>query len=96
MMKVLNNFGFAFLGYCKEDFLDKDMVIQLGVPPVRIDILMGISGVDFEEAIKNKNVFESEGIKINYIGKEDFIKNKKASGRLKDLADLESILQTKE
>ena len=91
IVKALDEFGLSSLGYKESDFLEKDLVIQLGVPPVRIDIITGISGVKFDEAYLNKNSINKDGTKINYIGKEDFIKNKKASGRLKDLADIESI-----
>ncbi|MBA4406756.1 hypothetical protein C0389_05725 [bacterium] len=91
IVNALNDFGLASLGYKAADFLDSNLIIQLGVPPVRIDIMMSISGVEFDEAFPNRNVMESEGIKINYINKEYFIKNKKASGRLKDLADIESL-----
>ncbi len=94
--KALNDFGLSSLGYQTADFLDKNSVIQLGVPPVRIDIIMSISGVEFDEAYKRRVIVESSGTTINYISKEDFIKNKKASGRLKDLADIESLTQTGE
>lgn len=94
--KALHDFGLSSLGYQTADFLDKNSVIQLGVPPVRIDIIMSISGVEFDEAYKRRVIVESSGTTINYISKEDFIKNKKASGRLKDLADIESLTQTGE
>lgn len=94
MENVLNQFGLSSLGYRTSDFLDKNSVIQLGVPPVRIDIMMDISGVEFNDAYKNRVITENEGMVINYICKKDFIKNKKASGRLKDLADIESLTQT--
>lgn len=94
MENVLNQFGLSSLGYRTSYFLDKNSVIQLGVPPVRIDIMMDISGVEFNDAYKNRAITENAGMVINYISKEDFIKNKKASGRLKDLADIESITQT--
>lgn len=90
-VKALNDFGLASLDYKTADFLDRNLIIQLGVPPVRIDIMMSISGVEFDEAFSNRNLVESKGTKINYINKEYFIKNKKASGRLKDLADIESL-----
>lgn len=95
MVKVMSDFGFGSLGYSAADFLDKNSVVQLGVPPVRIDIMMSVSGVEFEEAFLNKMSMESDGVKIYYLCKEDFIKNKKALGRLKDLADIESLSSTK-
>lgn len=96
MEKVLREFGVSSIGYQIKDFLESNSVIQLGVPPVRIDIIMGISGVDFDEAYTKRVTIESGGTTINFISKEDFIKNKKASGRLKDLADIERITQTYE
>ncbi len=92
--KTLLEFGVSSIGYRTADFLDKNSVIQLGVPPVRIDIIMGISGVEFNEAYTRRVTTEGGGTTINFISKEDFIKNKKASGRLKDLADIESLTQT--
>ncbi len=92
--KALSEFGLSSLGHRTKDFLDKNLVVQLGVPPVRIDIIMSISGVEFNEAYAKRETVESSGTTINYICKEDFIKNKKASGRLKDLADVERITAT--
>ena len=94
--KALREFGMSSVGYRSSDFLDKNLVIQLGVPPVRIDIIMGISGVEFNDAYTKRETIKSDGTTINYISKEDFIKNKKASGRLKDLADVERLTQTGE
>jgi hypothetical protein len=96
IVKTLDAFGLASLGYKESDFLDRNMIVQLGVPPVRIDIIMGISGVEFEEAYRNKVTVKKEGVRIDYISRNDFIKNKKASGRLKDLADIESISKMEE
>ncbi len=91
MTKVFAEYGFASLGYTEKDFLEKDSIIQLGVQPIRIDILMSVSGLEFDDAYKNRKVFNAGELLINYISKEDFIKNKKASGRLKDLADIERL-----
>lgn len=91
MIKTLIDFGFASLGYNEKDFLNKDTIIQLGVPPVRIDILTSITGVDFYDSYKRKETTIIDDVTIPYICKEDFVKNKKAAGRLKDLADVERI-----
>jgi hypothetical protein len=93
--KALVDFGVDSLGYSQKDFLDKDTIIQIGVSPVRIDILPGISGVVFEEAFTKKEIKLMDGEQIFYINKNDFIKNKKASGRLRDLADIEAISEIK-
>lgn len=95
MEKTLIDFGVGSLGHSEKDFLEEGSVIQIGVPPVRIDILTSISGVDFLEAYKNKEKIVLDGEEVFYLSKSDFIKNKKASGRLKDLADIEAITERK-
>ena len=95
MEKTLIDFGVSSLGYSEKDFLEEGSVIQIGVPPVRIDFLTSISGVDFLEAYKNKEKIVLDGEEVFYLSKNDFIKNKRASGRLKDLADIEAITERK-
>ncbi|MDP2037252.1 MAG: hypothetical protein Q8L04_07700 [Ignavibacteria bacterium] len=95
MEKTLIDFGVGSLGHCEKDFLEEGSVIQIGVPPVRIDILTSISGVTFEDSFKNKEIINLDEIEVSYICKNDFINNKKASGRLKDLADIEAITERK-
>ncbi|MCF8296119.1 MAG: hypothetical protein K9J13_01120 [Saprospiraceae bacterium] len=92
MLKVLTDFGFEGLDLTKLDFMTKDNVIQLGVSPVRIDILTSISGVDFDEAYKYKYSNKFGITTADFISKDYLIKNKKASSRKKDIADLESLL----
>jgi len=94
IIKTLVDFGFSSLGYNEKDFLEKDTIIQLGAPPVRIDILTSITGVDFYDSYKRKQTIIIDDVTIPYICKEDFVKNKKAAGRLKDLADIERITLT--
>jgi hypothetical protein len=91
MVKVLIDFGFGSLGLTESDFLKENYVTQLGYPPLRIDILNSISGVEFDEAYPNKVVGEIDGLTVNFINIPDFIKNKRASGRNKDLGDIESL-----
>ncbi|MDP3580838.1 MAG: hypothetical protein Q8S39_02815 [Ignavibacteria bacterium] len=95
MEKTLIDFGVGSLGRNKKDFLEEGSVIQIGVPPVRIDFLTSISGVDFLEAYKNKEKIVLDGEEVFYLSKIDFIKYKRASGRLKDLADIEAITERK-
>jgi predicted nucleotidyltransferase len=91
MVDVLQAFGFASIGLSKEDFLNAENVFQLGYPPVRIDLAMSISGVDFESSFENKLEIEVDGIKLNVIGLDDLKTNKRASGRMIDMADVESL-----
>lgn len=95
MLLVLKEFGFGLLGFEKEDFLKENLINQLGYPPLRIDILTSIDGVLFEEAYQQKQIIEIEDWKANYIGLNDFIRNKQASGRLQDLADVK-VLESKQ
>ena len=67
------------------------MIIQLGYPPLKIDLLTSIDGVKFEEAYPNKKIVEMEELNVNFIGYTDLIKNKKASGRHQDLGDVENL-----
>jgi hypothetical protein len=90
--KVLNtlmDFGFGELTISKKDLTKPDQVIQLGYSPLRIDLMTSISGVDFRIAWKNKIKRKYGKQSVFFIGKNEFILNKKSSGRKKDLADLE-------
>jgi len=95
MIIVLNGFGFGSLGLTEQDFLKDNYVTQLGYPPLRIDILNAISGVEFDEAYINKVEGDVDGLKINFINVEEFIKNKEATGRQKDLGDIASLRKGK-
>lgn len=95
MLKVIDDFGFSSLGLKMEDFLNNNYVTQLGYPPLRIDILNAISGVKFNEAFKNRINTEVDDLQINFINIDDFIANKKASGRKKDLGDIEALKKKK-
>jgi hypothetical protein len=88
---ALNDFGFGSVGLTPEDFSRADHVIQLGVPPVRIDFVTTIDGVDWTVAWAGRNQGEYGGVPVCFLGKPEFIKNKKAVGRLKDLADVEAL-----
>jgi hypothetical protein len=95
MLKVLKEFGFADLDITIQDFIKENMVVQLGVPPVRIDIISGISGVSFNEAFETKVKNKFGKTTAFFISKSLLIKNKKASARIKDLADVELLQKSK-
>lgn len=95
LLAALREFGFGSLALKTEDFAP-DAVIQLGQPPRRIDLLMGIDGVDFDACYERRDVITIDGLALNFIGLDDFKANKRASGRLKDLADLEALNDTKD
>jgi predicted nucleotidyltransferase len=92
MLKVIRDFGMASLGLGKEDFLRPGYVTQIGYPPLRIDVLNSIDGIEFSDAIQNtQKVILDDGLDVTYIGLKDFIANKEASGRSQDIADVEEI-----
>jgi hypothetical protein len=66
-------------------------MFRIGVPPLRIEILTSLSGVKFQTCWLRRTVAEIDGISVNIIGLKDLKKNKRASGRLKDLDDLENL-----
>jgi predicted nucleotidyltransferase len=90
LLRTLDDFGFGSLGLSASDF-DADTVVQLGQPPRRIDLLTTIDGVAFDACFARRERVELAGVHLNIIGLEDFKTNKRATGRLKDLADLESL-----
>ena len=93
MVNVMGEFGFASLGLTEKDFAKSDNIIQMGNPPVRIDVLTNPDGVDFDECWKNKIVVDYRGTPMTVIGYEDFKKNKRASGRVRDKQDLDNLRQ---
>lgn len=91
ILLVLNDFGFGELDISEDDLICTGNVIQLGYPPVRIDLVTSISGVSWEQANSNKIKDEYGGVTTFIIGRREFIKNKKALGRHQDLADIEKL-----
>jgi hypothetical protein len=91
ILKALEQFGFGSLGLKEEDFLEADTIVQLGYPPRRIDLLTTLPGVDFGQCYGAKIVVEMEGLPINFIDLENLKKNKSATGRAQDIADVENL-----
>ncbi|MEJ2422468.1 MAG: nucleotidyl transferase AbiEii/AbiGii toxin family protein, partial [Acidobacteriota bacterium] len=91
IMAALNEFGFGGVGLTTDDFLKENTVIQLGVPPVRIDLVTSLTGVSWEDAYLSRESANYGGVPVSYIGRDQFITNKKATGRKRDLADLEAL-----
>lgn len=91
ILAALDEFGFASLAVSKDDLTTPGMVIQLGVPPIRIDIITRVSGVSWEEADAGKAPGRYADTPVFFIGREDLIRNKRATGRAKDAADIEAL-----
>lgn len=79
------------LGVSEADLMRPDIVAQFGLPPYRIDVLTGVSGVTFEEAWAERIDGLVGDVRVPFIGRAAFVRNKRASGRTRDLADLESL-----
>ncbi len=91
ILAALKAFGFAAMGLTQSDFENPDQVIQLGMPPVRIDLITSLTGVSWDEAWAGRTAGTYGEVPVYYIGREQFIANKRATGRMKDLADLEML-----
>jgi hypothetical protein len=91
MVLVLKEFGVGSLGFKAADFLEPGIITQIGQPPLRIDILNEIDGVRYSEAKKDKEFFKSAELLVPFISLINFIKNKEAAGRKKDLEDVRRL-----
>jgi hypothetical protein len=91
IVATLVEFGFAGDNLSTRLFNQPDQITRLGNPPFRIEILTTISGVNFDDAYANRVVDEIDGIPVSIISYDDLKTNKRASGRLKDLADLDNL-----
>ena len=94
LLGVLDEFGFRSLGLTASDFMQPQAVIQLGYPPARIDLLTSIDGVEFDACFARRQALGVDGLSLNLIALDDFRANKLATGRAKDLADLQSLDET--
>ena len=91
ILECLDEFGFAQIGLQLADFTEADQVVELGYPPVRIDIITSIDGVTWDDAWNNRVQAAYGDVPVLFISREDFIKNKLATGKKQDLADLEAL-----
>ena len=89
--RALAEFGAPLDQLSQGDLTEPDVEFQLGVVPSRIDILTSVTGVDFEDAWARREVIDLDGVQVGVIAREDLIRNKKAVGRLRDLADIEEL-----
>jgi hypothetical protein len=94
LFDVLVTFGFGNSGITRDDFLEADQVIQLGRAPNRIDLLTGISGVTWNEAWSSRTSVKLDGVELYAIGRDELMRNKQATGRPQDFADIVRLRQT--
>jgi hypothetical protein len=91
LLNAIEEFGLGELGLTLSDLTHPDQVIQIGVSPNRIDLLTVLSGVSFDEAWASRERGEIDGVSVPFISRDLLKRNKAASGRLQDLADLEYL-----
>jgi len=85
---ALADFGFSALSERIEEFARPDRMATLGRPPLRIDVMTSISGVSFRQAWRGRVTVTLDGMQVGFLGRTDFVRNKLASGRPKDLLDI--------
>jgi hypothetical protein len=91
VMDSLREFGFGEIGLSERDFERPGQVIQLGRPPVRIDLITSIGGVSWEEADRGKTAGAYADVPVPVIGRRELILSKRAAGRKQDAADVEAL-----
>jgi hypothetical protein len=89
VLEALNDFGMKNVP--RKHFQESGNVVRMGFPPTKIEILTSASGIEFESCYKRKKTIKIQDIRMHFIAKQDLMKNKRAAGRLKDLADLEAL-----
>ncbi len=92
--KALREFGAPLSGLTEDDFAEAGYFYQMGVPPIRVDVFMGIPGIEFEAAWERRMETNIDGLTVPYISREDLITAKLASGRPKDLIDIHNLSET--
>ena len=95
ILSSLSHFGAPIADLTEQTFAEKGIVFQIGVAPRRIDLITHIDGVDFNEAYISKESIDIELLKVPFISKENLIKNKKATGRDKDILDVKYLEENK-
>ena len=93
VVAALVAFGFGSVGVTAEDLMAERAVIQLGYPPVRIDLLTSVSGVSFEDVWRGRVAGDFDGVPVHYIGRPELLRNKQAAGRPKDLGDAAELIR---
>lgn len=91
IVEVFKEFGFDVNELKEELFLQKNKIIRIGEPPLRIEVMTSVSGVDFDACYQKRIVETIDGTPVNFINLENLKLNKLAAGRHKDLNDLENL-----
>jgi predicted nucleotidyltransferase len=90
---ALKEFGAPLAGLTPKDFSEEGFFFQMGVPPIRVDVLMGIPGINFDECWDRRVEVDFDGLNVIFISKQDLILSKRAAGRPQDLIDADLLSQ---
>jgi predicted nucleotidyltransferase len=90
---ALQEFGAPLTGLTEADFSEEGYFYQMGNPPMRVDVLMGIPGLEFEQAWDKRVEVDFDGLLVSFISREDLITSKRASGRAQDIIDADTLSQ---
>jgi hypothetical protein len=93
---ALRLFGAPLAGMTEDDFANEGIFYQMGSPPVRVDILMSIPGLTFDEAWQQRNIVDFEGVAVPFISRQHLIISKRAFGRPQDLIDADLLEQSED
>jgi len=88
---ALREFGAPLAGLTSKDFAEDGFFFQMGVPPIRVDVIMGVPGIDFDECWDRRVEVDFEGLKVIFISKRDLIVSKRTAGRPQDLLDVDLL-----
>jgi hypothetical protein len=91
IIRALSAFGAPMTDISERDFSSPGVVFQIGVPPGRIDILTELTGVTFNDAWPDREAGTFGGLTVDFLGREAFVRNKRATGRTRDLGDIEGL-----
>jgi hypothetical protein len=91
LLKALDAFGFPSSGLTAEAVADRQRLLEMGVPPVQIHVMSSISGVEWDEVWASRHNGPLGSHTVPFIGRETYLRNKRAAGRPKDLADIDAL-----
>ena len=91
LLAAITAFGFPSAGLRPDDLTSPDRILQMGVEPVQIHVMSAISGIAWDEAWAGRQTGRCGSRDLPFIGRREFVTNKRATGRLKDLADLQAL-----
>ena len=93
---ALKEFGAPLKNLTSDDFTHEDYFYQMGRPPLRVDIMMSIPGIGFDEAWENREIVELDDLRIFFISRSDLIQSKEASGRPQDIIDIDKLKEAEQ